>query len=430
MRISIPAYPIVFCGKRLSAGPAQPAGCGILREAGYRHIGMSVKSGKREYLSAQYDLLTDEKERHDAQRKLRRSRRGRLRYRKPRFDNRKASKKEGWLAPSLKNKAGQHVELAARIIAVAPVTSVTLEMGEFDAQVLKAAAMGKPVPEGEGYQRGPRYGIETLRAAVFQRDGHQCVFCKRGIKDGAVLHAHHAYYWRGQHGSSPDELVACCEKCHIPKNHKEGGLLWGYDKELPKLAGAAFMNAVRWYIWHRLEERILGSAEMHMAYGAATKLARKDLGVEKSHANDAYAMGNLHPEERAETMYFRKLRRNNRILEKFYDAKYIDTRDGEKRSGSELGCQRANRREPRVSDKGQRIYHGAKVSKGRRVIRKKRYDIRPGDRIVFQGRWVTAKGMQNKGTRVVLDTGKSVSVKDIRRTVHTGGWVGYIPKTS
>ena len=71
----------------------------ICEDVGYNYIGISVKSQSHEYVSAQYDTLQDEKACHDSCRKLRRTRRNRLRYRKPRFDNRKRG--EGWLAPSL-----------------------------------------------------------------------------------------------------------------------------------------------------------------------------------------------------------------------------------------------------------------------------------------------------------------------------------------
>ena len=80
----------------------------ICQDAGYQHIGVSVKSESTEYVSAQYDLLKGEKENHDDCRKYRRSRRNRKRYRAPRHENRRVSKKEGWIAPSLKNKADRH----------------------------------------------------------------------------------------------------------------------------------------------------------------------------------------------------------------------------------------------------------------------------------------------------------------------------------
>ena len=137
----------------------------------------------------------------------------------------------------------------------------------------------------------------------------------------------------------------------------------------------------------------------------------KDRSLEKSHANDAYAMGRLHPGHRSSFQHFKKLRRNNRILEKFYDAKYIDCRDRIKKKGSELSCGRTNRSEPRQSDKNQRIYRSLKVSRGRRSVRRKHYDIRPYDRVVCNGNVFTAKGMHCRGARIMLGSGKSVPKK-------------------
>ena len=74
----------------------------ICEDVGYNYIGISVKSQSHEYVSAQYDTLQDEKACHDSCRKLRRTRRNRLRYRKPRFDNRKRgedSSKDTILSP-------------------------------------------------------------------------------------------------------------------------------------------------------------------------------------------------------------------------------------------------------------------------------------------------------------------------------------------
>ena len=392
-------------------------------DTGAQHIGISLKSNKRELISEQRDLLKDEKEKHDDCRIYRRTRRNRLRYRKPRFNNRVSSKKEGWFAPSLKNKADQHIMLIQRLTALAPIKDIYLEVGSFDTQLLDAIAKGLPIQEGTDYQQGALYGEETLRKAVFQRDNYTCQVCGRTIKDGAKLHTHHFLYWKGRHGNRLDELCTVCEKCHTSANHQKGGKLygWGTDKHFKSYVAAAFMNIVRWYIVNQVKV-LVSDAKVHTTYGAATKLARKDLNIEKSHVNDAYAMGRLHPNIRCKTEYYKKVRRNNRCLEKFYDAKYIDVRDGKKKSGKELGCQRTNRREPRMSEKNLRIYHGQKVSKGRRSIRRQRYSIRSGDVVLFNGQKYVSAGCHCNGSRTMLNTGKSVSIKKIQVICHTGGW--------
>ena len=70
-------------------------------DTGYQHIGISIKSIRHEYVGVQVDALRDEKKHHKDTMTYRRIRRNRkTRYRKARFDNRKATKPEGWLAPS------------------------------------------------------------------------------------------------------------------------------------------------------------------------------------------------------------------------------------------------------------------------------------------------------------------------------------------
>ena len=162
----------------------------LCEDTGYQHIGVSVKSKKHEYVHLQVDTLADEKNHHDAQRRYRRNRRNRLRYRAPRFDNRTHSKKPGWIAPSLQHKADIHVRLVSTFQKVLPICDVYLEVGTFDTQVLEAKEKGLPIPEGSDYQHGTRYGIATLREAVFYRDGYKCQCCGKGIKDGRILRVH------------------------------------------------------------------------------------------------------------------------------------------------------------------------------------------------------------------------------------------------
>jgi hypothetical protein len=396
-------------------------------DTGYQHIGVSVKSDKQEFFAEQYDLLTDEKKKHDTQRKMRNSRRSRKPYREPRFNNRVSSKKDGWLAPSIKNKADRHIDIIEKYLMALPIPRVYIEVGEFDTQLLAAIQNGDKVPEGKDYQQGERYGIETLRKAVFFRDKHTCVFCGRSFKDKAKLHVHHALYWQGRHGNQLSELVTACEECHTASNHQKGGFLWGYTpKKATSLRGSAYMNIVRWYIVNRVK-RLGYPADVITTYGAATKVSRQKLGnLEKSHINDAYAMGTLHPSIRAEFVCWQKRRRNNRILEKFYDARIVDIRDGSVKAGSELGCERTNRREPRNSEKSLRKYRGEKVKKGHRSIRKQRYSIRPGDRVLWNGAVCTAKGVQSYGKYVSLllpdGTKKSVPIKLVTPLLHVGGW--------
>ena len=367
-----------------SPGITQPIE--VCEDTGYKHIGLSIKSESKEYVSAQYDTLTDEKRKHDTQRMLKRTRRNRLRYRKPRFDNRKRD--EGWLAPSIEHKKNLHVELIKRYASVMPITSVHIEVGQFDTTLLKAIEEGKEKPEGEDYQKGLRFNYATLREAVFVRDNYTCQVCGRGIDDNAILHEHHALYWMGRHGNSASELLTVCEKCHTPANHQKSGKLWGLKPKVARIEDAAFMNIVRWQIVNALKD---AGFDVHTTYGAITKEKRLGLGINKTHANDAYVMGNYHPTKRAEFEHFQKKRRNNRVLEKFYDAKYIDSRDGQKHSGVELFNGRTNRDRIRDTENLHK-YRKQKVSKGHRSLSRKANSLNRGDIVSFEGETLVVKG--------------------------------------
>ena len=400
-------------------------------DSGYIHVGVSVKSEQREFFSAQFDLLPDEKSKHDGRRMYRRTRRNRLRYRKCRFN--KNTKSQGWIAPSLQHKAETQIDIIRKICRVAPIQKVTIEIGEFDLTLLKAMKTGKDTSKGVDYQHGPLYYADNLRAAVFQRDNYTCQICGRSAltsKTPIYLHEHHVLFWKGRHANTLDELITVCNHCHTTANHQPGGKLWGLEPNVARLEGATFMNIVRWFIINKLKET-LPNIEIQYIYGAETSRKRKDAGLKKTHAIDALCIGDFLPAKHAETEYFQKRRRNNRILEKFYDAKYIDIRDGDKKSGKDLGCNRTNRRESRRSEKNLRIFRGKKVSKGQRSIRKCRYNIQSGDKIFAKGKvYKTCHGCLSCGTSVLIltakesPTGKSVSasIRKVMVLKHCGGW--------
>ena len=76
-----------------------------------------------------------------------------------------------------------------------------------------------------------------------------------------------------------------------------------------------------------------------------------------------------------------------------------------------------------MSEKNLRIYHGERVSKGRRSIRRQRYSIRPGDVVLFNAQKYVSAGCQNCGQYIKLDTGKVVFIKKVKIVHHTGGWI-------
>lgn len=399
-------------------------------DTGYQHAGVSICSETHEYINEQRDMLIGETERHNDTRKYRRARRSRLRYRKPRFNNRKGKICEDGFAPSIRNRRDIQIELFRQYVCILPVTDAYFEMGKFDTQVLKAIEKGEPIPEGTDYQHGERYGTETLRQAIFSRDCYTCQCCKkRSIADGSILHAHHIGFWKGDRTNRLSNLMTVCEKCHTSKNHQPGGRLHGLEPKLKTFKGATFMTMVRWNMTGKLKE-VATNINIHITYGAATKLARQELNLTKSHANDAYSMGRFHPRHRTQFRHFKKQRRNNRVLSKFYDAKYIDTRDNSVKKGSAIGCNRTNRKIPRNNEQNERRFRGQKMSRGRVSTRGRRYSIQSGDVVYAKGQVWTCHGVMSGGTSVLLasakesPTGRAVTapVGKVKILSHVSGW--------
>ena len=395
-------------------------------DTGYQNIGISICSDTKEFVNEQRDLLKDEVKRHSDSRKYRRTRRNRLRYRKKRFDNRRGMISGDGFAPSIRNKRDVHIHLYEEYYKVFPITKAVFETGQFDTQVLKAVEAGLPIPDGTDYQRGEQYGYATLREAVFARDNYKCICCgKSAIKDGVKLRIHHIGYLSGDRSNRMVNLGSVCENCHTSKNHKPGGKLYSLKPELKTFKGATFMTTVRYSMVKQLKV-MTPTVDIKVTYGAATKLARRVLSVKKTHSNDAYCMGEFHPKHRSDFKHYRKCRRNSRVLSRFYDAKYRDLRDGSVKTGSQLSCGRTNRKISKHTEFDERIYRAHKISRGRVSIRRQHYSLRPGDKVLYDGKVYFVTGMQNNGTCVKLTNGKVYSLKKVCVLQHCNAWTAVI----
>lgn len=368
-----------------SATYTQPIELGI--DAGYSNVGFSAVAAKEELLSGTCRLLKGQVERNKKRLMYRRQRRSRLRYRAPRFDNRR--KPEGWLAPSIANKKATHLRLIRLIKKLLPITSTTIEVADFDIQRIE-----KPELEGEGYQTGEQGGFWNLREYILYRDKHKCQnpACKNHAK-AIILQVHHLGYWKNDHTARPGNLITLCTKCHTPANHQKTGFLFGWA---PKLgyAPAAFMNNVG--------EQLVKELGCKATYGYSTKNRRIALGLEKTHANDAFVIAGGTTQVRRVSISIIQTRRNNRSLEKFYDAQYLDGRTGLKTPGKALDTGRRTRNK-NLAGPNLHIYRASKLAKGRRSFRRRRYKLQPGDVVFFGKQKHVVSWEQGLGAYVKLE---------------------------
>ena len=373
----------------------------------YSNIGFSVIDAKQEYIAGEVKLLEGMKDRLCAKRSYRRARRNRLRYRKPRWNNRVKSKKKGWLAPSIRHKLDTHIKFIDYLKSILPIGKITIEVANFDIQKMK-----NPSISGKEYQEGDMFGFWNVREYVLHRDGHKCQNpnCKYKDKDKKeqILKVHHIIY-RSKGGTDrPENLITLCSKCHTPANHKKGKFLYDWCMNGKKVRGfkdATFMNIVRRYLVDELKSKY---DNVFITYGYITKNHRIKNGIEKSHLNDAFAIAKGTNQTRTKNKFLViQDRLKNRSLEKFYDSKIIDIRTGEKVSGADLNCGRSTRNK-NLNTENLRKYRGAKISKGQRRIRKKKYFYQPNDLVKYNGKVYTVKGTQNEGKYIALKEIKKV----------------------
>jgi RRXRR protein/HNH endonuclease len=366
-----------------SSGYKQPITLGV--DAGYQHVGFSAITESYELICGELELLDGVSERITERSKYRRQRRNRLRYRAPRFDNRKRS--EGWLAPSIQHKFDAHLKLVERITTRLPVIKIILETAKFDIQKIN-----NPDIEGNGYQEGEQLNYYNLTCYIRHRDNYKCQNPDCKAKSD-VLQIHHIGYWKTQPDRSnrPGNLITICEKCHTPANHKKGKLLYGWSPKVKSFKPETFMSTIY--------RKLLDTLNASQAFGYETKFNREKLELPKSHHNDAFVIAGGANQTRTEVLMLEQIRRNKRSMEQFYDAKYIDSRTGEKVSGSLLFSGRRTRNK-NLNSENLRAYRKQKVSKGQRRIKKQRYPYNPNDYVKFEGKTYRVIGMQNLGTGV------------------------------
>lgn len=224
-----------------SSGYKQPISLGV--DAGTKHVGLSATTEKRVLYEAEVLLRTDIQELLSTRREFRRVRRNRkTRYRQPRFLNRK--RREGWLPPSIQNKVDTHLKVIHNVAKILPITSITVEVAQFDTQLLKNSDI-----QGTEYQQGEQLGFWNVREYVLYRDHHTCQWCK-GKSGDKILNVHHRES-RKTGGDSPDNLVTLCETCHH-KIHQEG-LEDQVKRKTASLRDATQMTILRWFVYHGIK---------------------------------------------------------------------------------------------------------------------------------------------------------------------------------
>jgi 5-methylcytosine-specific restriction endonuclease McrA len=216
-----------------------------------------------------------------ARKVLRRNRRQRkTRYRKSRFLHRK--RKGGWLAPRLQHRVDTTMTWVARLMRFCPIAAISMELVKFDTQLMQDAEIN-----GILYQQGELAGYE-VREYLLEKWGRKCVYC--GAENVPLQIEHLIPKDRG--GSNRiSNLTLACDDCNKKKGNLtavEFGFAHLMDRAKAPLKDAAAINTTRWALWRRLAETGL---PLETGTGGGTKWNRTQLGLAKTHANDAACVG-------------------------------------------------------------------------------------------------------------------------------------------
>jgi hypothetical protein len=248
------------------------------------------------------------------------------------------------------------MRLIDKIKYLIPISKVIIESTTFDAHKLQ-----NPDIEGTEYQEGQMQGFENVKMFVRQRDKYTCQICKK--KDDNILDVHHIIQRKDGGSNRPDNLITLHQSCH--KKFHLGKIKHQFTK--PKsFKETSVMNS----LWSRLKDLV----DCSETFGYITKCKRNQLGLSKSHYNDAFVIAGGTNQERCFSKTTKQIRRNNRKLQ-------------------------TNRK-------------GFKVS-----IRKQRYTTQPNDVMLFEGNKYKTKGLFNYGNwiRMVDNLGNIIN-KNIKLT--------------
>ena len=226
---------------------------------------------------------------------FRQGRRGRLRYRAPRFDNRTGGGRRT-LPPSLASVRDNLMRWVTHLCDYTPVNAIVLETARFDTQ-----AMRRPDIHGVQYQQGTL--AEThLRAYIRARDKGCCQYCDLASWSTTIRFELDHVVPKSRGGSdAPHNRVFACRPCNEAKGTQSvEAFLKDQPQRLarilarkrPPLAQAPQMG---WLCKTLVREWRKQGRTVRTTTGADTAWSRHTQGIAKSHTNDAACTGATSP---------------------------------------------------------------------------------------------------------------------------------------
>lgn len=304
----------------------QPVRAGIdygAKEAGIAIVQERSKKQNITLLTGIISVANDIARRMEIRRSYRRARRSRLRYRKPRYDNRvrvkchicgrnankgqqtckehRDAKPEGkvnpniWLPPSAKARKDSITRVVKRLLRWIPIKTCLIQTGRFDTQKLS-----RPNIDLTGYQQGPVYNRDIVKAALIFEYGRRekeedrvkiiprCCYCD---KEGVALEIEHIIpKAKGGRNNWPNLTLACkdCNNLKGDKTPAEANMTLLYKPQAFYLS-RVFKHALSFQQGKNYLANSISSLGIpcSFTYGQFTSWQRKRFGIDKTSCNDS-----------------------------------------------------------------------------------------------------------------------------------------------
>jgi len=165
--------------------------------------------------------------------------------------------------------------------------------------------------------------------------------------------------------ASPDAIILC---------DLNGIVTYASTKAIETFGCISHIEIIGTSIFDRIDKENIPTAQT--TFGYITKVMRTQLGLAKSHANDAFVIAGGHDQQRPPTLKLWFKRKNNRSLQK----------------------------QP--------------IKGGKRSLRTQRYPIQPNDMIEYDGKIYRSKGTHCKGSRVTAFVGDKIVSLSIKKVMY------------
>ena len=264
-------------------------------DPGYKNIGYSCITNTEELICGTLELDNKTTDRLIEKRMYRRNRRNKLRYREPRFNNRKRIL--GWLPPSVERRYQTHLSLVKKLKKLLPVSRIIIESCNFDIQKLN-----NPDIIGKEYQEGSLLEYKNLKSYVLVRENCFCQLCGKTSSKTDKWNLHHIIQRSNGGTNKPDNISLLHKSCH-DKLHKQGLKL----KKNKQYKDSTFMNIIKTRL-----QRDLGS---EITFGYITSYLRSKLKIDKTHFNDAFIVAGGTAQKRSPDYIIVQKRKNNRSIQ-------------------------------------------------------------------------------------------------------------------